>query len=68
MTWCAKSAMGTAFRRRQSAASYRLQAEWASASDLCSDKTFNVFSQNEDHVEVLGLKATPKMTAVGLIE
>jgi hypothetical protein len=24
--------------------------------------------QNQDHVEVLGLKATPKMTAVGLIE
>ena len=40
----------------------------AAASVLCSDNTFNVSSQNDDHVEVIGLKATPKIEHVGRIE
>ena len=68
MARCAKSANGCEFIRRRSAASYRQQVARASDSEACSDKTSSVASRTADHLEVIGLKATPKIADFAPIE
>ena len=68
MARCAKSANGCAFIRRRRAASYRQQVARASDSEACSDKTSSVASRTADHLEVIGLKATPKIADFAQIE
>src|ERR1700755_1917079 len=68
MARCAKSANGCAFIRRRSAASYRQQVARASDSEACSDKTSRVASRTADHLEVIELKATPKVADLAPIE
>ena len=68
MARCAKSANGCAFIRRRRAASYRQQVARASDSEACSDKTSSVASRTADHLEVIGLKATPKIADFAPIE